>query len=102
MVNFRMLCGHLPFQDQAATHPMLAQSFEENIKRHILAGRIIFRNRDAWPKGVDACHSGGVAELICQRQRLGLEALEAGCRRATLCTGRLKACLALPASLTTS
>lgn len=48
VVVFRMLLGYLPFQDQMAVHPLLAQNFEATIQRHILAGHIILRNKADW------------------------------------------------------
>ena len=46
VVFFRMLLGYLPFQDEVAVHPLLAQNFEAKIQRHILTGKVIIRNKE--------------------------------------------------------
>lgn len=48
VVVFRMLLGYLPFQDEVAVHPLLAQNFEAKIQRHILTGKVIIRNKADW------------------------------------------------------
>lgn len=76
VVVFRMLTGYLPFQDQFAVHPLLAQNFEAKIQRHILLGQIIIRNKAQWEE-LSSNAKGFVKSLITIDQAKRLSAADA-------------------------
>ena len=76
VVVFRMLTGYLPFQDQVAVHPLLAQNFEEKIQRHILQGKIIVRNKAQWEE-LSSNAKGFVKSLLTLDQTRRLSSADA-------------------------